>query len=162
MTPPTEHSMTAESTSSDHVHEHSGDGQTGLLLKVFGALCVLTAVSFAIANSPLMNSRVVGWTLMLSVSCAKAFLVIAYFMHLRWERTWKYALTLPSLAMAVLLVVALIPDIAQRSGRYSESRWRHATEGALAVGALESAAAIDSSPGGDSAVQFGESGEVEN
>ncbi len=114
-----------------HSEHAAGGNQTGLFLKVFGALCVLTAISFAVASSPLMNDRTVGWTLMLGVSCAKAFLVISYFMHLRWERAWKYALTLPTVVIAILLVAALVPDIARRTRHYAESRWRHASEGTM-------------------------------
>lgn len=123
---------------SDHA---AGGNQTGLFLKVFGALCVLTAISFAVASSPLMNDRTVGWTLMLGVSCAKAFLVISYFMHLRWERAWKYALTLPTVVMAILLVAALVPDIARRTRHYAESRWRHASEGSVTADSVGGSAA---------------------
>ena len=70
---------------------------------------------------------------MMAVSCAKAILVIAFFMHLRWERAWKYALTIPSLLMAVFLVVSLVPDIGLRARAYDENRWRHATEGVANV-----------------------------
>ena len=81
---------------------------TKLFLKVFAALCLLTAISFVIANSPLMKSQGLAWAVMMLVSCAKAFLVISFFMHLKWERTWKYVLTLPASLMSLLLVVALI------------------------------------------------------
>ena len=117
------------SITTDHADEPHGV-KIGVFLKVFAALCVLTAISFGVANSPLMNSKLVGWLMMMVVSCAKAFLVISFFMHLRWEQSWKYVLTIPTLIMGVLLVVALVPDIAMRTAAYSENRWLHATEGA--------------------------------
>ena len=101
---------------------------TKLFLKVFAALCFLTAISFVIANSPLMKSQGLAWAVMMLVSCAKAFLVISFFMHLKWERTWKYVLTIPASLMSLLLVVALIPDVGRRAENYSDQRWLHATE----------------------------------
>ncbi len=114
----------AETTVPGHHHEDN----TALFLKVFAALCVLTAISFAIANSPLMKSQGLAWAVMMVVSCAKAFLVISFFMHLKWERTWKYVLTIPASIMSLLLVIALVPDIGRRSEDYSQARWLHATE----------------------------------
>jgi cytochrome c oxidase subunit 4 len=50
----------------------------------------------------------------MAVSCTKAMLVILYFMHLKWEANWKWVLTVPASLMSVLLVLALIPDVALR------------------------------------------------
>lgn len=147
--------------SGDESHDEAGGHSVkiGVFLKVFAALCVLTAISFAVANSPLMNSKALGWSMMMVVSCAKAFLVISFFMHLRWERTWKYVLTIPTMIMGVLLVVALVPDIAMRTKLYSESRWLHATEQAHApehsgehetAESAETAGAIDGAAAGSS------------
>ena len=126
---------------SNETHGTSGS-HTGLFLRVFAALCVLTLVSFAIANSPLMKQPAVAWTTMMAVSCAKAILVIAFFMHLRWERAWKYALTIPSLLMAVFLVVSLVPDIGLRARAYDENRWRYATEGVANIKVAPTPAAV--------------------
>lgn len=119
---------TTASHESGHADHEDHPVKIGVFLRVFGALCVLTAISFAVANSPIMNSKVMGWSMMMIVSCAKAFLVISFFMHLRWEKTWKYVLTIPTIFMGIFLVVALIPDIAMRTKLYSEARWLHATE----------------------------------
>ncbi|MEM7785381.1 MAG: cytochrome C oxidase subunit IV family protein, partial [Planctomycetota bacterium] len=95
---------------------------------VFLMLCGLTAISFWIANSPLMDNRIYGWAAMMAVSVAKAMLVILFFMHLWWERRWKYVLTIPSLIMSVLLVILLIPDVGYRTQTYSNERRRNAPE----------------------------------
>ena len=63
---------------------------------------------------------------MLTVSVAKALLVILFFMHLWWERSWKYVLTVPALIMGVLLVLLLVPDIGFRTDTYSNERRSHA------------------------------------
>lgn len=118
-----EHTQTESTHSAEHSHSH-----TKLFLQVFAALCVLTAISFGIANSPLMGNKQFAWITMMVVSCAKAFLVISFFMHLRWERAWKWVLTIPAGIMAILLVLSLIPDIGMRTNRYNDDRWLHASD----------------------------------
>jgi len=89
---------------------------------VFLMLCALTGLSFWIANSHLMENRLTGWLAMMTVSVAKAFLVITFFMHLWWEKRWKYVLTIPALLMGALLVILLIPDVADRVSTYTKTR----------------------------------------
>jgi cytochrome c oxidase subunit 4 len=99
-------------------------GSLKTYLSVFFALCVLTAISFAVANSQaLMSNPAVGWSLMMAVSAGKALLVVLFFMHLKYEANWKYVLTIPTIGMAAFLVFALIPDIGERTEHYSEERW---------------------------------------
>ncbi len=89
-------------------------------------LCGLTGISFWIANSSLMDNRLTAWLAMICVSLAKAMLVVMFFMHLWWERRWKYALTIPALIMGTLLVILLIPDIGLRTQNYSRERQKFA------------------------------------
>lgn len=105
-----------------------GHGGLGKYLAVFGALAVLTAISFVIGNSPIMGTPSIGWAGMLAVSCAKAMLVILFFMHLKWEANWKYVLTIPASIMSIFLLLMLIPDIGMRTKKYSQPRWLHAAE----------------------------------
>ncbi len=93
---------------------------------VFVMLCALTAMSFWIANSHLMDNPLTGWIAMMGVSVAKAFLVVTFFMHLWWEKRWKYVLTVPALLMGALLVILLIPDVADRVSTYTKTRSNHA------------------------------------
>ena len=95
---------------------------------VFLMLCGLTALSFWISRSHLMDYRLTGWTAMMAVSFAKAFLVCMFFMHLLWERRWKYALTIPAMIMGTLLVLLLVPDIGLRYRHYSRDRSETAAE----------------------------------
>jgi caa(3)-type oxidase subunit IV len=97
-----------------------------VFIVVFVMLCALTAMSFWIANSHLMDNPLTGWIAMMGVSVAKAFLVITFFMHLWWEKRWKYVLTVPALLMGALLVILLIPDVADRVGTYTKTRSNHA------------------------------------
>ena len=102
--------------------EGEAHGNRGVFITVFVMLCVLTAFSFWIANSHLMENRYVGWGSMMAVSAAKAMLVILFFMHLWWEKNWKYVLTVPALIMGVLLVMLLVPDVGFRTQTYSNER----------------------------------------
>ena len=61
--------------------------------------------------------------MMMAVSCAKAMLVILFFMHILWEANWKYVLTIPASMMSLFLLLMLVPDIGRRTERYSEERW---------------------------------------
>lgn len=97
-----------------------------VFIVVFLMLCALTALSFWIANSHLMENRLTGWLAMMTVSVAKAFLVITFFMHLWWEKRWKYVLTIPAILMGALLVILLIPDVADRVSTYTQTRSDHA------------------------------------
>lgn len=104
----------------------TGNSNTKVFLFVFLMLCALTGISFWVANSYLMENRVVGWSAMMLVSVAKALLVILFFMHLWWERAWKYVLTIPALFMGVLLVLLLVPDVGYRYLTYSKDRRENA------------------------------------
>lgn len=83
---------------------------------VFVALLFLTggtyAISFidAIKNDP----EATAWAAM-GISTAKAALVALFFMHLKYEGRWKYVLLIPVAFLAVVLVIALYPDIYSRN-----------------------------------------------
>src|SRR5262245_42530066 len=103
---------------SDHAHSHDASGHGhddhdhGGLAKyvyVFAALCVLTAASFwTYADWPVQwpyhRQPAVGWAFMLAVACTKAMLVILFFMHVKYEASWKYVLTVPPAIMSILLM----------------------------------------------------------
>ena len=125
--------MSEQSNSNGHGendHGKHGHGSMGLYLSVFGILCVLTIISFVIgSNSPLKeNAPIIAMVGMLVVSCAKALLVMLFFMHLRWEANWKYVLTIPASIMAIFLILMLVPDIGWRTEHYSTERWRWAPD----------------------------------
>ena len=105
-----------------HEHDH-GHGGLGKYLAVGAALGVLTAISFAAGSSEwIMSTPQLGWTIMIAVSCAKAMLVMLFFMHLIWEANWKYVLTIPASIMSLFLMLMLVPDIGLRTRNYSEER----------------------------------------
>lgn len=111
----------------DSGHDEHSHGSTSKFLTVFVALLVLTAISFTVGNNDaIMSTPSIGWTIMMAVSCAKAMLVMLFFMHLKWEANWKYVLTIPASIMSVFLLLMLFPDIKNRTDKYSNSRWLYA------------------------------------
>jgi cytochrome c oxidase subunit 4 len=116
-----------EAAATDQEHGHGGVGK---YVVVFIALLVLTGISFAVGNSQSLRENSPGamWAMMMAVSCAKAMLVILFFMHVLWEANWKYVLTIPASMMSIFLLLMLVPDIGRRTENYSEERWLHAAE----------------------------------
>src|SRR5262245_40019451 len=110
------------------IHEHHAPGGLMKYLTVFVLLCILTGISYAVGNSQTLreNSPLAMWAMMMAVSCAKAMLVILFFMPLLWEANWKYVLTIPASLMSLFLLLMLVPDIGRRVEKYAEERWFHA------------------------------------
>lgn len=88
-------------------HEHPPHGH---YLVVFVALCILTAISW-LTDIIHIPSRAVTAVIVLAVSTAKALCVMGYFMHLRFERNWKYVLLAPTIILACGIPLALLPDL---------------------------------------------------
>ena len=89
----------------DDDHGHDDHGGTAKYLAVFGSLIVLTVISFWLGNSGNKDTAPqVAWAGMMAVSCAKALLVMLFFMHLIWEENWKYVLTIPASLMSLFFV----------------------------------------------------------
>ena len=125
----TEHTETTDDSHHAADHDDHAHGGIRLYLMVFGALCVLTGLSFTVGNSELMTTHTkVAWALMMAISCGKALLVIMFFMHLLWEENWKWVLTIPASMMSVFLVFMLVPDVGRRGHNYSEERLLHTSK----------------------------------
>ena len=120
--------MSNEETHTGDDHGQSHGSMTKYLI-VFGILVVLTAMSFLVgSNETIMQHEMIGWTFMMAISCAKALLVMLFFMHLIWEANWKYVLTIPASLMSVFLLIMLTPDVGWRTDHYSEERLIHSAE----------------------------------
>ena len=87
---------------------------------VFFALCIFTGLSFAADELPVKEAgseSASGWStpviavIVLAIAVAKATCVMLYFMHLKWERGWKYVLLAPTTILAIGFPIALMPDI---------------------------------------------------
>jgi len=121
--------MDHETHDTEHHEEHHGEhSHLKLFIGVAIALAVLTGLSFSTEFLFENNiiSKGMSWFLMMVVSCAKAMLVIVYFMHLKWETNWKWVLTIPASVMSLFLVLMLIPDVGNRTNHYTRERLDHA------------------------------------
>jgi cytochrome c oxidase subunit 4 len=82
---------------------------------IFGLLVVLTIVTVAVAFIDI-KSEIAKVLLALAIASVKATAVALYFMHLKFEGKLIYLILFVPLALCVLLVVALIPDIVYSLG----------------------------------------------
>ena len=90
-------------------HEHH-ESHSGVYFKVFLALCFFTLISVA-ADLVHMENKILLGAIVLAVAVAKALCVLMFFMHLKFERAWKYLLLVPTTIIALALPVSLRPDI---------------------------------------------------
>ncbi len=91
-------------------HDYHAPHGVGKYVAVFLALCVLTAISFVVGNSQQLreNSPGVMWAMMMAVSCAKAMLVILFFMHVKYSsRLTKVIVGTGFFFLAILFVLTL-------------------------------------------------------
>ncbi len=90
--------------------EHADHGH--LYRFIFGLLCVFTAVSWLADECKEYIPGV--WLLpiiVLGVAVMKALCVLLIFMHIKFERAWKYVLLAPTTILAIGLPLALLPDV---------------------------------------------------
>lgn len=129
----TEHRHSEHGHAGHNPHGHDGAEHVSvpsMAIKVFVALCVLTSASLLTYTTYWQENvpMEVGRAVMLAVSVTKAFLVVAFFMHLWWESKWKYVVTFPALLVSALLCTALVPDIGMRTREYDAARLLNAPE----------------------------------
>lgn len=91
--------------------DHGGHGHPNYFL-VFAALCGFTVMSI-LADVVTLPSYAVKVVVVLAVATSKALCVMSWFMHLKYERGWKYVLLAPTTILALGLPLALTPDIAE-------------------------------------------------
>ncbi|GIX03501.1 MAG: hypothetical protein KatS3mg113_0507 [Planctomycetaceae bacterium] len=98
---------------------------------VFLALCVFTGLSI-LADVLRFSNHKVTVALVMSVAVAKALCVMLYFMHLKFERAWKYLLLAPTIILAIAIPLALASDIGMHyytpSAPQIEEYWRQQSE----------------------------------
>lgn len=79
----------------------------GVYLKVWGWLFVLSAMSYSVDYFHVQG--VVRWFLILVFMALKAGLIVAFFMHMKWERlSLIYAVLVPPLCLITLVGMMLI------------------------------------------------------
>ncbi len=92
---------------SAHVEEHFA-GSNKLFVSIWIWLVVLTAIEVFLAYRPM--STVLMLTILLGLSIIKAALIVAYFMHLKFERLSLMLTIVPMLVVCICLLFAFFPD----------------------------------------------------
>ena len=77
-------------------------------MAIFWWLAILTVVELAVVFMPL--SKITIGVLLCALALAKAALVAAYFMHLKFETKTLTWIAFTPLVIAILLIFALMPD----------------------------------------------------
>lgn len=87
--------------------EHVG-GTTQSFLYVWIALLVMTGIEVFLAYEQLPT--LIMLTALLGLSVIKAALIIAYFMHLKFEKFSLFLTLFPMLVLCILLMMIFMPD----------------------------------------------------
>lgn len=93
-----------------HEHHEHHESHAGTYFLVFLALCLFTAMSVVADMVELADKNVLR-VIVLAIATAKALCVMLFFMHLKFERAWKYLLLVPTFILASALPFALMPDV---------------------------------------------------
>jgi cytochrome c oxidase subunit 4 len=91
---------------SEHVHFEGG---TKLFLNVLLGLLALTLFEVFLAYVKIHDLRIF-LTILMGLSLVKAALIVAYFMHLRFERLSLVLTLVPTLAVCICLLFIVFPD----------------------------------------------------
>jgi cytochrome c oxidase subunit 4 len=94
----------AHAPAAAHGHAEGQQHPIKLYLVVWGWLFVLSTFSYLVDYFHLQGY--LRWTLILVFMMLKAGLIVAFFMHMKWERlTLIYAMLLPPLAVLVFVAI---------------------------------------------------------
>lgn len=80
---------------------------------IFLWLAILTAIEVGVAIPE--YSIVIKGILLIGLACSKAFLVAAYFMHLKFEKRTLAIIVITPFLICVFLVIMLMPDLTLES-----------------------------------------------
>lgn len=100
-------------TDSPKTAEAADHGMERKYLIAFVVMCVCTIVSIAMAvtNVIPVSGQALVIFFVIAIALIKTWLVLAYFMHLKFEGPWKYMLLCPVVFVASGLPVCLYADI---------------------------------------------------
>src|SRR5258705_2730834 len=102
---------------SAHAEEHFA-GSNKLFISIWVWLLFLTLIEIGLAYKPMAIHIML--TILLGLSIIKAALIVAYFMHLKFERLSLVLTIVPMLVTCIVLLLVFFPD----SFRSSELRYK--------------------------------------
>jgi cytochrome c oxidase subunit IV len=91
---------------SAHAHEHADSSR--LYLIVWGALLFMTLIEVFLAYEQLATAPML--ITLMGLSLVKAGLIIAYFMHLKFERPTLFWAMVPMWLLVMVLLFVFFPD----------------------------------------------------
>ena len=100
-------------TAHAHAEEHFA-GSNKLFISIWVWLVVLTLVEIFLAYKPM--PIVLMLIVLLGLSIIKAALIMAYFMHLKFERLSLILTLVPMLVVCILLLFVFFPDSFRSAG----------------------------------------------
>ena len=92
---------------SAHTEEHFA-GSNKLFISIWGWLVGLTLVEIFLAYKPMPIHIML--TILMGLSIIKAALIVAYFMHLKFERLSLILTIVPMLVVCIILLCVFFPD----------------------------------------------------
>jgi cytochrome c oxidase subunit 4 len=132
----------ADSHAAHDTHGHPDHPEHDVkYIYVFAALCIFTLLSIlADGAGKIGMPHALVMVAVLAIATAKALSVMLYFMHLKFERNWKYVLLAPVTILAIGVPLALLPDVGfhyyvedipqiDNYGQYQDRVAEHAAEG---------------------------------
>lgn len=96
----------------EHVHFEGG---TRLFLNVLAGLLVLTVIEVFLAYKQIHDLRVF-LTILMGLSLVKAAMIVAYFMHLKFERMSLVLTLVPTVVICICLLFIVFPDSFRANG----------------------------------------------
>ena len=105
--------MSDHDINAEHHDDHDDHNHSATYWKVFFGLMICTAIStvvgIMISNGVFDGNELSGWGIMITVSCVKAFLVITFFMHLKWDDKFNvFVFTSALLFMSIFFIVTAL------------------------------------------------------
>src|SRR5258708_7504065 len=98
---------------SAHVEEHF-EGSNKLFSTIWIWLLLLTGIEIFLGYKPMPTQFML--TILLGLSLIKAALIVAYFMHLKFERLSLILTVVPMLVICICLLFVFFPDSFRSSG----------------------------------------------
>lgn len=100
---------------SEHAHaEEHFAGSNKLFISIWVWLVVLTLVEIFLAYKPMPIHLML--IVLLGLSIIKAALIMAYFMHLKYERLSLIITLVPALVVCIMLLFVFFPDSFRSAG----------------------------------------------
>ena len=96
-----------------HAEEHFA-GTNKLFISIWGWLVALTLVEIFLAYKPMPIHLML--LVLLGLSIIKAALIVAYFMHLKFERLSLILTIVPMLLVCIMLLFVFVPDSFRSAG----------------------------------------------